>query len=294
VRPSWESASRATVVFETASLRIRAYRCHGDTPPSRLRGAAPWHSVLFVRSGGFEKRIGSRSVIGDPNHALFFNRGEEYEIRPTRPFDDRVTELEIRPDRLAELVLANGGADADPLARPFARTDTLVDPDAGRLHALLARTIRDARHADPLAVEEAAMRLVAAVVARSAPPGRTRRSPAARAVTARAHEALACDTALVLGRRFRQRLTLEDVAAETGVSPFHLCRVFKARTGLTIHRYVDRLRLRQAAHRLLDPRTDLTRLALELGYSSHSHFTTAFRREFGLPPSAARSASLPV
>ena len=33
---------------------------------------------------------------------------------------------------------------------------------------------------------------------------------------------------------------------------------------------------------------DLSRLALDLGYSSHSHFTAAFRRSFDVPPSAAR------
>ena len=35
---------------------------------------------------------------------------------------------------------------------------------------------------------------------------------------------------------------------------------------------------------------DLTSLALDLGFSSHSHFSTAFRRQFGRPPSAMRRA----
>jgi AraC-like DNA-binding protein len=55
----------------------------------------------------------------------------------------------------------------------------------------------------------------------------------------------------------------------------------------SFHRYLTRLRLRAALERLPDA-SDLTALALELGFSSHSHFTDAFRREFRRTPSEAR------
>jgi AraC-like DNA-binding protein len=54
-----------------------------------------------------------------------------------------------------------------------------------------------------------------------------------------------------------------------------------------VNRFLHRLRLRAALEELPECRGDITRLALDLGYSSHSHFTYAFRREFGVPPSAA-------
>src|SRR5262249_37447049 len=63
---------------------------------------------------------------------------------------------------------------------------------------------------------------------------------------------------------------------------------FQQRTGAPVHRYLTRLRLRASLERLADGETDLTALALELGFSSHSHFTGAFRREFGRTPSAVR------
>jgi AraC-like DNA-binding protein len=85
-----------------------------------------------------------------------------------------------------------------------------------------------------------------------------------------------------------QRLTLTRIAAALGVSVFHLCRSFRRATGLTLHGYRDEVRLRMALERLEQGEGDLTRLGLELGYSSHSHFTAAFRRSFGRPPSAAR------
>ncbi len=55
-----------------------------------------------------------------------------------------------------------------------------------------------------------------------------------------------------------------------------------------MHRYLTRLRLRAALEKLAEPRVDLTVLALDVGFSSHSHFTRSFQREFGLAPSQAR------
>ena len=57
---------------------------------------------------------------------------------------------------------------------------------------------------------------------------------------------------------------------------------------MPLHRYLTRLRLRAALERLAGGANDLTALALDLGFSSHSHFADAFRREFGRTPSAVR------
>jgi AraC family transcriptional regulator len=92
----------------------------------------------------------------------------------------------------------------------------------------------------------------------------------------------------LLGRRFAQPLTLSEIAETLDVSPFHLCHTFRRVTGATLHAYRNELRLRSALERLERGDCDLTRLALDLGYSSHSHFTSSFRLLFGVPPSAIR------
>ena len=86
-----------------------------------------------------------------------------------------------------------------------------------------------------------------------------------------------------------ERLTLDEIARAVAVSPFHLARIFQQHAGVPVHRYLTQLRLRAALEQLAGGAHDLTALALELGFSSHSHFTDAFRREFGCPPSAARA-----
>ena len=105
-------------------------------------------------------------------------------------------------------------------------------------------------------------------------------------------EALAHDACELLGRRFTEPMTLAEIAAAIGTSPFHLCRSFRRATGTTLHEYRNQLRLRSALDRL-EAADDLSQLALELGYSSHSHFTAAFRRSFGFTPSMARTVIAP-
>ena len=95
----------------------------------------------------------------------------------------------------------------------------------------------------------------------------------------------------LLSAAFAQPLTLDDVAEATAYSKYHLARLFKRETGLPIHRYLNRLRLRAALERLMEPAEDLSRLALEVGFSSHSHFTQAFRVEFGRTPSELRQTA---
>jgi len=85
-----------------------------------------------------------------------------------------------------------------------------------------------------------------------------------------------------------ENVSLDDVAAAVNASPFNFARIFQQQTGLPIHRYLTILRLRAALERIADPHVDITEIALDLGFSSHSHFTDVFRREFGETPSAIR------
>jgi len=89
----------------------------------------------------------------------------------------------------------------------------------------------------------------------------------------------------LLASRYREPLTLSDIAAEVHCTPNYVCDIFKRRTGLSVHQYLTRLRLAAALQQLPDRGRSLSALAVGLGFSHHSHFTSAFRRMFGMPPS---------
>jgi AraC family transcriptional regulator len=90
-----------------------------------------------------------------------------------------------------------------------------------------------------------------------------------------------------LADQFSSPVRLADIGQAVGASAAYLTDVFSRIEGLSLHQYVTQLRLSRA---LIDlPCTeDLTRLALDVGFSSHSHFSASFRRAFGCTPSQFR------
>jgi len=96
---------------------------------------------------------------------------------------------------------------------------------------------------------------------------------------------------LVLASDPARRWTLAEIAAEVPGSPVYLTQVFQQVEGLPLYRYQLRLRLARALE-LLALYDDLTALSLDLGFSSHSHFSAAFRKLYGRSPSEFRQAAL--
>jgi AraC family transcriptional regulator len=83
--------------------------------------------------------------------------------------------------------------------------------------------------------------------------------------------------------------TLAQIAAVACCSPFHLARQFRRATGMGLHGYRTRLRMASALQRIEQGQRDLSALAAELGYSSHSHFSAAFARHVGCAPGQLRT-----
>jgi AraC-like DNA-binding protein len=78
------------------------------------------------------------------------------------------------------------------------------------------------------------------------------------------------------------------LAKLASLSPFHLCHIFRDMTGTSIYDYVLQERLARSLDAVLDGDDDLTSIALNAGFSSHSHFTARFRGFFGCTPAALR------
>jgi AraC family transcriptional regulator len=88
----------------------------------------------------------------------------------------------------------------------------------------------------------------------------------------------------VLREKLSEPPPLEELGRAVGCSPFHLSRTFSAATGMTIPQYTRQLRLERAAELLKSGKFNVTEAALEVGYSSLSHFSQAFHEIFGCCP----------
>lgn len=88
----------------------------------------------------------------------------------------------------------------------------------------------------------------------------------------------------ILRRHLAEPLSLEAIARAVGCSPFHLSRTFSQETGVTIPQYLRKLRMERAAELLRGGNHNVTEAAMEVGYSSLSHFSQAFCQTMGCCP----------
>jgi len=270
------------LIFSGPTVTIGEFRCPPGHPLWREENIARGVLMVFPRVPVGIDQAGREPVLADPNTVMFYNAGQPYRRRLVSGRGDECEFFVIDPALAAETVRQVDPA-AEAPSSPFRFSHGPGESRAYLLQRRLCDRIRAGEPVDSLEVEETTLALLAASVEGA---WILRHRPVrARNDTTRAHADLAEAAKLVLAQKLAGPLPLSVVARAVHSSPFHLCRVFHRQTGMTLHRYRDRLRLRDALERLTDRRRTLLCLALDLGYSSHSHFTQAFRNAFGITPS---------
>lgn len=116
-------------------------------------------------------------------------------------------------------------------------------------------------------------------------------STGVRQHTANEYRARVCKTMNFISQNLDRDLSLEEIARAAHFSKFHFHRVFKAAVGETIAEFTRRLRLEMAANRLLSNRhDDITKIALDCGFSSSQNFAKAFRQQYATTPTRFRNS----
>jgi AraC family transcriptional regulator len=264
------------VLYEgTEGMRVGSFRCYpwqrffGDTGP--IQGFL----LVFPRTSVVIRHAGGSPVIADPTRIMLYNRGQEYTRRAVSKRGDECEWFAFSREHVVEAIRATDPDVDNRRDRLFRATHAPADAATYLLQRRIVEHLRHQACPDRLFVEEGMMRLLdcsTRAIARCP-------SLASREI------AEACR--MVVAREPHRARSLSGVAAAVGVSPFHLARSFRRETGMTIHRYVHEVRLRTALERVVDGE-DLTRVAMDLGYASHSHFTARFRRTFRVTPSSFR------
>ena len=260
-----------TLLFKSDLVAIGKFRCPVTHPLYADSGPCSQHTFVFPRTQTRIRHDGGASFVGNPNIVAFYNEGQRYTRTAISEFDasDWYT---IADDALLDLL------DRDDPTRPFVTTHVGADAKTFVHQRMLFQALDAGAELDPLDVEESVLRFL----------GRVAVTPVRR----RRHDAEAVEAVCeVVARDPAARLSLRELARAGGISPFHLCRAFRANTGTTLTAYRHSLRLRLSLDPLRDRTVSLTDVALDLGFSSHSHFTAIFRRHFGITPSQFRATS---
>ncbi|MBV9561688.1 MAG: helix-turn-helix transcriptional regulator [Bradyrhizobium sp.] len=259
-------------LFESGSLQIGLVEVR---PRSDACGDVEQQStnvMVLPVSGLFTKHEApGRAMTGTSSHAVLVAADTPYRVSFPGAIGDRALTLRFGADLVPGLM---DGADT--------ASHGLLPPDAMMLRSLLLTRLAT-RKADAFEAETLGLDLLAASL-RATGPGASRSRRATDVRQSRALERVKEAVALAPSDNWN----VARLARIANLSSFHLCHVFRQITGTSLYRYVLRERLSSALAAVLDGGDDLTSIALEAGFASHSHFTAHFRKFFGCTPAVLR------
>lgn len=265
-------------LLTTPAVTIKEVCCRGTCRHLSAEECASSTHLVFPYRGVYVRHVGRDDAVAEANQMLFFNAAEGYRVSHPVGGGDASLVVSISEPLLRELAPKGMIREGTPLR--FLHSQRRIDSRTQALMALLRHSLRNGV-AEPLEAESLSLTL-----AQRAIGPRTSHEPGAsfgrRRLVDRIKLLLAADPA--------RRWTLNEIAQEIRGSPVYLTQVFQQVEGTPLYRYQVRLRLARALD-LMENCDDLSALALDLGFSSHSHFSAAFRQTYGRSPTAFRQAS---
>ena len=262
------------IVFRSDIVAFGTFRCPSVHPLFTDSGPCSHHTFVFPRSATAIRHDRGDSFIATPNTAAFYNQHQRYS-RSKISDVDASDWFVLADDVLFDAIATYDRSVIDSRDRPFRFPHA---PVGGSMYAAQRRVFECADEMESFEIEEKVLRIFDRLLQTAY--GRT------NAVSRREVE----QVKRTIAAAPESSISLRALAETAGCSPFELCRRFRAQTGFTLTEFRHSLRLRIALDRLRG-HDSITTIALDLGYSSHSHFTAAFRRAFGITPSLFRARS---
>ena len=266
-------------LLDTGSVIVKNVRCAGTCRHRSAEECAAATHLVFPYRGVYMRHVGSDQSVADANHVLFFNAGEGYQVSHPVSGGDNSLVLEVAQPLLRELAPAALVAKRDEFG--FRGQSLRIDPRAQALVALLRHSLTHGS-IETLEAESLALTLVCRSLGQ-----RTAHETGAT----HARRRLVDRVKLLLASDLTRRWSLAEIADEIGGSAVYLTQAFQQVEGVPLYRYHLRLRLARALD-LVTRYDDMSTLALDLGFSSHSHFAAAFKQAYGRSPTAFRQSAL--
>jgi AraC family transcriptional regulator len=257
--------------LDTATANVRDIVCGGGCRHASAVECAQTTFLVFPYRGVYVRHVGRDDSVAESNQVLFFNEGEEYRISHPIEGGDACLSIGVAEQWLDELAPQQHLSDRTGLA--FRRQRLRIDESAQALVATLRYSL-NRNVAEPLEAETLTLALIRRAL------GERTSQVAAGSV---GRQKLVDRAKLLLSSDPMRRWTLSEIGTAVGASPVYLTQLFRQVEGMPLYRYQLRLRLACSLD-LLSRYDDLTRLSLDLGFSSHSHFTAAFRQAYGRTP----------
>lgn len=278
VLASWEPGYRVQWRHADAAFAVADWACDGRHRSSHVDAETPRFFELHVqRCGWHRRRLGRRELVIDPLHVGLWPQAQTYDLLDHVGRRQSAMIWFLSPALIESALAERPGASTQDWRRIASAPCLLRDP---ALTLPLARLQRCGAQ-EPLLWQETMQLLLDHLF--TAASGRA--DAEASLTAANAHRII--DAKRYVCAHYTDALSLNQIAAAVNLSPSRLSVLFRQGVGQSLWSYVRDLRLQAALHRLPDGRRQLSALALDLGFASHSHLTQAFRKRFGLAPAQA-------
>ncbi len=237
---------------------------------------------MFPRTAVEIQHEHERAFVANPNVVTFYNQGQAYVRNAISGEADRCDWFGVSAEIARDVIRAYDPTVDDRPERPFRFTRGFVQARTYLAQRRLFNSVAVGAPKRPLELEESVVWLLDQVVEGIYGNRQTLE-------TTRCPLDVVHDAEKILSEHWNEELTLDAIAAQVGISVYHLCRIFRDTTGISQHQYRIRLRARRSLEIVEESRVGLTDIALESGFCTHSHFSASFRSEFGTTPSAIRT-----
>jgi AraC-like DNA-binding protein len=262
----------------------RGPRHRSFSGPHQIRGTL----LVFPRTSVTITHEGKEPVVADPNSVMFYNDEQVYWRGRLSDKGDLCEWFNYDPQVVADAVRGFDPSVDERPTTPFSFSYGPSDPISYLLQRVVVNQILSHK-TEALFIEELSLHILNRIIGKSY----GRRGGLPQSVKTSSEREIGEAIQRFLATHFDQDPSLDQIAGELHYSPFHLCRIFRKHTGQSIHKYLQQLRLCASLDDVTQANVDLSTLALKLGFASHSHFTEAFRKTFGVPPSELRNTSSP-
>ena len=273
-------------LYDSPMIAVRDYICRHDHREASPEEEADASSITLMRHGAFARHFGKEKITSDVNQASFFAKGSVYRVSHPTGCGDRGTSIVVADQILREILRELDPAIDERPGDPFPFASGPCDTQIFLRHRDYVTRLENKDPLEPLWADVTGLQLIADVLVAAYERSGTRSYR--RRSTSKDHAERAEAAKAYIAKHLGENISLADISAAANASPFNFARLFQQQTGMPVHRYLTRLRLRTSLERIAERDADLTSIALDLGFSSHSHFTDVFRREFGSTPSEVR------
>jgi AraC family transcriptional regulator len=279
------------LLHDSPLAAVEDFRCnHRDGDLLELEHQAKF-AVIFTRNGAFEYRLGKLASAIHSGVLLLENANTERRVGHYGALKDNCTAIELKHDAFFNLVtgLSNGKkSNRSPIAKGFPASVLPTSPRFDSLHSLIFNAGQTSFPGVTLRIDALIVEVFREIAkAFDASP----RLQPTNSLDRRTREFYLenIDRAKTLMQvRFREELSLSNIARVAGISLFHFGRIFKDLTNFSPHQYLLWLRLEHAGLLLHNTSLSVTEICFESGFNSLEHFISTFTRLYGVSPGKYR------